>query len=519
MNDNKKTILITGGAGFIGSHLCKKYLDEGHRIICVDNLQTTFTPKNIECFLKNKNFTFIKQDIIKPLKIKEKIDWIFNLACAGSYTSYQFDPVHTTKTNTIGMILMLELARAKGARLLQTSTSEIYGDPLESPQKETYRGNVNTLGPRACYDEGKRCAETLCMDYYREDGVDVKIVRIFNTYGPNMDPNDGRVITNFVLNALSGRNLEIYGDGMNTRSFQYIDDLVEGLDRMMKKDDFTGPVNMGNPGEFTVQELAEKVIKMTESSSKIIYTNAATDDPKRRCPDITLAKNELDWEPKISLDKGLKRAIEYFKTVKRADSKVLVFATTYYPIMGPAERALMELSRAMPDVEFHIVTTKFKKGVTPLEQVGDDLVYRIGAGSRMDKYLLPFLGVLKARRLNKENEYRFVWSIMASYGALSAIFMKMFDKDLNFLLSIDDTEVEKKKTFKSKILTPLYKRIFKRADSVYISDNVVEKKSAILKDIPNIAVQGGDTKSFVNKVRFTYADLINKQERKLPRVK
>src|SRR3989338_6708914 len=266
--NNHKTILIAGGAGFIGSHLVAKNLGEGHRAICGGNLQTTGKPKNIERFFGNPNFQFIRQDIIQPLKLSLRVDWVINCACAGSYTSYQFNPVHTVKTNTIGMINLLELAKRDGARVLQTSTSEVYGDPLETPQKESYRGNVNSLGPRGCYDEGKRVAETLCMDYHREFGVDVRIVRIFNTYGPNMDPNDGRAVTNFIRNALTGKELVIYGDGSQTRSFQYIDDLVRGLDLMMKKDGFVGPVNLGNPGEISMQELAETIVKLTKSQSK-----------------------------------------------------------------------------------------------------------------------------------------------------------------------------------------------------------------------------------------------------------
>jgi UDP-glucuronate decarboxylase len=411
---SKKTILIAGGAGFIGSHLIEKYLNEGHRVICLDNLQTTWKPKNIERFLKHPHFQFIRQDIIEPIKIKEKIDWIFNCACSGSYTSYQFNPVHTVKTNTMGMINLLELAREHKARILQTSTSEIYGDPLEMPQKESYRGNVNSLGPRACYDEGKRVAETLCMDYHREFGVEVRIVRIFNTYGPNMDPNDGRAITNFVMNALIGRDLVIYGDGTQTRSFQYIDDLVAGLDAMMRKEGFLGPVNLGNPGEVTMKELAEQVVEMTGSSSRIVFADSATDDPKRRCPDNTLAKRELDWEPKISLPEGLKKTIAYFMNAQWPEKKVLVFATTYYPDMGPAEEALFELSKQMPDTEFHIVTTKFRKGIPEIEEVGTDTVYRIGIGHKIDKFLLPILGFMKAKRLAKEHNYRFVWSVMGS---------------------------------------------------------------------------------------------------------
>jgi UDP-glucuronate decarboxylase len=520
MTDNKqhKTILIAGGAGFIGSHLIEKYLNEGHRVICLDNLQTTWKPKNIERFLKHPRFQFIRQDIIEPINIKEKIDWIFNCACSGSYTSYQFNPVHTVKTNTVGMINLLELARLHKARILQTSTSEIYGDPLETPQKESYRGNVNSLGPRACYDEGKRVAETLCMDYHREFAVDVRIVRIFNTYGPNMDPNDGRAITNFVMNALIGRDLVIYGDGTQTRSFQYIDDLVAGLDAMMRKDGFLGPVNLGNPGEVTMKELAEQVMKMTGSSSRIIFAEGATDDPKRRCPDNTLAKRELNWEPKIALADGLKKTIAYFMQAQWPEKKVLVFATTYYPDMGPAERALFELSKQMPDTEFHIVTTKFRKGVPEIEEVGTDTVHRIGIGHRIDKFLLPILGFIKAKRLAKEHNYRFVWSVMGSYSGMTALLFKLMNRESNLLLSLDDKEIDRK-GIKMRFLTPIYRLLLGKTDSVYVSNIALAEGSELLKDAVHVNAHEGDTKSFVNKVRYSYADLVNKQESKLHRPK
>lgn len=515
----KKTILIAGGAGFIGSHLIAKYLNDGHRVIAVDNLQTTMRPKNIEKFFKNPQFTFKKHDIIEPLNFKEKIDWIFNCACAGSYTSYQYDPVHTVKTNTVGMINLLGLAREHGARIMQFSTSEIYGDPLESPQKETYLGNVNMLGPRACYDEGKRCAETLCMDYHREYGVDVKIIRIFNTYGPQMDQNDGRAITNFVMNALEGRAIEIYGDGSNTRSFQYINDLILGIDAMMNKENFIGPVNLGNPGEITMKELAEIVIEKTNSSSKIIYTEGATDDPRRRCPDIALAERELGWKPKVLLEEGLEKTIAYFKTIERPDRKILVFATTYYPDLGPAERAVYELSHEMPDTEFHIITTKFRKGVSNFEKLGTNSIHRVGFGMKFDKFLLPILGVWKAWQLHRKHNYRFAWSVMASYGGISALLLKFISHDINFLLTLDPKELEKRSFLKSKILVPLYKVIFKNTDSVYVSDYALEKNARIIHPHMNISVMGDGSRAFVNRVRYTYIDLINKQEKKLARAK
>jgi UDP-glucuronate decarboxylase len=520
MQKERKTILIPGGAGFIGSHLVEKYLGEGHRVIVIDNLQTTWKPKNISRFFSDPNFRFIRADIIDPLERhlkNEEVDWIINCACAGSYTSYQFNPVHTVKTNTVGMINLLEIARSHGARILQTSTSEIYGDPLESPQKESYLGNVNSLGPRACYDEGKRVAETLCMDYHREYSLDVKIIRIFNTYGPNMDPNDGRAITNFVRNALVGKDLPIYGDGKQTRSFMYIDDLVRGIDRMLRTDGLVGPVNLGNPGEVTMEDLAKKIIAMTGSSSKLVYVDEATDDPRRRCPDITIARRELGWEPSVPLEDGLKKTIDYFLRVEWPEKKVLVFATTYYPDLGPAEEALFELSKLMPDTEFHIVTTKFRKGIPEIEEVGTDTIHRVGPGGWMDKFLLPFLGYLKAQKLKQKHDYRFVWSVMGSYSGMAALLFKLANRETNLLITLDDKEL-RRKGWKAKILSPIYHFVLGGSDSIYVSNIALAEGSQLLGDA-RVTQHEGDIKAMVNKVRFTYADLANKQEKKLHRPK
>ncbi|MEI6596728.1 MAG: UDP-glucuronic acid decarboxylase family protein [bacterium] len=307
-----KTILVTGGAGFIGSHLCKKLLEQGDKIICLDNLFTG-SKKNIQPFLANNNFKFIKHDIIEPFFIKEKIDRIYNLACPASPIGYQLNPIRTVKANTIGIINMLGLAKAHGARILQASTSEVYGDPVEHPQKESYFGNVNPIGPRACYDEGKRVAETLFFDYYRKYKMEVRVARIFNTYGPNMAANDGRVVSNFITQVLKNKNITIYGDGAQTRSFCYISDLVDGLIKLMNKNNFTGPVNLGNPVELTMKEIAKKIIKLTGSKAKLVYKPLPKDDPKKRRPDIVLAKKKLNWSPKVKLEDGLKKTIEYFK--------------------------------------------------------------------------------------------------------------------------------------------------------------------------------------------------------------
>jgi UDP-glucuronate decarboxylase len=307
-----KRVLVTGGAGFIGSHLCERLIAEGCEVLCLDNLFTG-SRRNIEHLLSHPHFSFIERDVQVPFIAP--VDWIFNLACPASPVHYQHDPVATVRTNVLGMVNMLDLARTMGVRVLHASTSEVYGDPLQHPQDETYWGNVDPISRRACYDEGKRCAETLCFDYHREYGVDVKIIRIFNTYGPRMAKDDGRVVSNFVLQALRGGDVTVYGDGSHTRSFQYIDDLVEGMMRMMRKDGFTGPVNIGNPEEFTVLELAKMVIEMTRSSSRIVHMPPTPSDPKQRRPDITLAKRELDWKPTIPLRAGLEKTIAYFRTI------------------------------------------------------------------------------------------------------------------------------------------------------------------------------------------------------------
>ncbi|EAL0270672.1 SDR family oxidoreductase [Campylobacter lari] len=308
-----KTILITGGSGFLGSNLCQRLVDDNH-IICVDN-NYTGRMENINHLLSHPNFTFIHHDICNPLKIETKLDQIYNFACPASPPAYQGNhAIKTTKTSVYGAINMLELAKEHKATIMQASTSEVYGDPLVHPQSEDYRGNVNPIGIRACYDEGKRCAESLFFDYHRHENVDIKVIRIFNTYGPNMDPNDGRVVSNFICQALSGKDITIYGDGSQTRSFCYVDDLIDIIIKVMNSPkDFQGPINTGNPGEFTIKDLAQKVIEKTNSKSQIIYKDLPLDDPTQRRPDITLAKSKFDWEPKVNLDEGLDKTIEYFK--------------------------------------------------------------------------------------------------------------------------------------------------------------------------------------------------------------
>lgn len=303
-------VLVTGGAGFIGSHLCERLLKDGNRVVCLDNMFTG-TYNNIASFFDNPNFEFVNANIINPLQLD--VDKIYNLACPASPIQYQYDPIMTTKTSVIGAINVLDLARKVNARVLQASTSEIYGDPMVHPQTEDYRGNVNTIGPRACYDEGKRVAETLFFDYKRQYNVDVRVIRIFNTYGPRMLENDGRVVSNFIVQALHNKDITIYGDGSQTRSFCYVDDLVEGMIRVMNNDGFSGPINLGNPCEKTILELAEMILEKTKSSSKIIFKELPVDDPTRRKPSIELARKIIDWEPRVSISEGLDKTIEYFK--------------------------------------------------------------------------------------------------------------------------------------------------------------------------------------------------------------
>ncbi len=309
-----KRILVTGGAGFIGSHLCERLLKEGNDVICLDNYFTG-SKDNIRHLISNDHFELVRHDITQPYTAE--VDEIYNLACPASPIHYQHDPVKTIQTCVIGSMNMLGLAKRVGAKILQASTSEVYGDPNIHPQVESYWGNVNPIGIRSCYDEGKRCAETLFMDYHRQNNLRIKIIRIFNTYGPRMSMNDGRVVSNFIVQALRGEDITIYGDGKQTRSFQYVDDLVEGMVRMMEtRDDFLGPVNIGNPGEFTMLELAEKVIELTGSSSKIIFKPLPQDDPRQRKPDITIANKELGgWQPSIKLNEGLLKTINYFKSI------------------------------------------------------------------------------------------------------------------------------------------------------------------------------------------------------------
>ena len=318
MYKKTKRILITGGAGFLGSHLCERLLRDGAEVICLDNFYTG-RKSNIMHMMNDPAFTLLEHDITNPAYLQ--VDEVYNLACPASPVHYQYDSVQTMKTSVTGMINMLGLTKRLGGKLLQASTSEVYGDPQVHPQSESYWGYVNPTGPRACYDEGKRAAETLCFDYKRRHGLDVKVVRIFNTYGPHMDPHDGRVVSNFIVQALMNEPLTIYGDGLQTRSFCYVDDLIEGFVRMMSRDNFSGPVNLGNPCEFMVRELAEKILGMTGSKSLLLEKPLPDDDPRQRRPDITLAQQELGWTPKVTLEDGLLQTIRYFDELLSSDSR------------------------------------------------------------------------------------------------------------------------------------------------------------------------------------------------------
>ena len=310
---NQKRILVTGGAGFLGSHLCASLLSKGHNVICIDNFFTG-QKSNVSHLLENENFELIRHDITFPIYLE--IDQIFNLACPASPVHYQYDPVQTIKTAVHGAINMLGLAKRTGAKIFQASTSEVYGDPEKHPQNEDYWGRVNPIGIRSCYDEGKRCAETLFFDYHRQHGTIIKVARIFNTYGPGMHPEDGRVVSNFIIQALKGQDLTIYGDGEQTRSFCYVDDLISGLQTFMDSEDgFSGPLNLGNPKEHTIKELAQKIIKLVGSNSKIAYKNLPSDDPRKRQPDIGLALDKLDWKPRIGIEEGLNRTVKYFSKI------------------------------------------------------------------------------------------------------------------------------------------------------------------------------------------------------------
>ena len=488
---NKKIILITGGAGFIGAHLCRHLLNKGNKIICVDAFFSG-QKENIKDLLKNKDFILIKHNIIYPIKKKfKKIDEIYNLACPASPLQYQFDPILTLKTNVIGTMNMLELARKYNSRFLQTSTSEIYGNPLEHPQKEEYFGNVDTLGKRSCYDEGKRAAETLCKDYKEQYGVDTRIVRLFNVYGPGMMFNDGRVVSNFIVQALLNKDITIHGFGEQSRSFMYIDDLINALPLVMNLEENKigiKAINLGNPDERSIKILAEDIKSVTNSNSNIIYINYENisnrlGDPQKRCPDINRAKELLSWYPKINFNEGLRKTVDNFSKRLKDKTKIIVFSPTYYPLEGPVELALKEITNNLISYDFDLIVAKMKKGLKKEEKIGRINVYRVGFGNRLDKYFLPILAPLKALFLNKKNNYQIVWGIMSSYGSLAGIIFS-FLVNKAFLLSY--YEGNKKKSVRYRFFRPISKLIFKKSNNLQIVEKLSNQELAWLENNKNI---------------------------------
>ena len=501
-------ILITGGAGFIGSHLCDFLLKQGHEVICVDSF---FSGKreNIAHNLNNPNFELIKHDIRKPLKMLENIhiDRIYNLACPASPDQYQFDPILTLETSVLGVQNALKLARRTGARFLQTSTSEIYGDPLEHPQNEQYWGNVDPLGKRACYDEGKRAGETLCKDYHLQYGVDARLVRIFNTYGPRMMFNDGRVLSNFILQALLGEEITVYGDGEQTRSFCYVDDLVKGLVKRMETESTDWkPVNLGNPDERSIVSVARMVKEKINSSSEIKHLTEKEvpnrmGDPKQRCPDISRAKSLLVWEPAIGFDEELNKTIADFK--KRLENKphIDVFTPSFLPLKGPAEEKALEVMEQLVGWEFDIFTARLDKKLEKETHGGRMHIYRLGPGSILDKYFLPIRAALRAKKLNKKYDYQVSWAIMASYGALAATLFSWIVKGSKpMLLSVYEGDITEKMLKKGKMLAPIYRFIFRQAHRWQVIGQMSEQQRAWLEDERKVqAIKIDDDKKLLAK--------------------
>src|SRR3989344_1186615 len=472
-----KTALVTGGAGFIWSHLCEQLLNRGKRGICVDNFFVG-SEENISHLKINQNFKLIEHNIIEPLAITESIDWIFNLACPASPVHYQYDPVFTMETNVIGTKNMLELALKKNARILQASTSEVYGDPSVHPQPESYWGNVNCTGPRACYDEGKRAAETVCFDYHRERVADIRVIRIFNTYGPRMAVGDGRVVSNFVVQALQGNPLTVYGDGSNTRSFQYVDDLIRGILAMMEQDKIIGPVNLGNPNEFTVKQLAETVRDMVGVSDEIVFKPLPTDDPKQRQPDIALAREQLAWEPQVQLREGLEKTIGYFKEKLSREQRVAVFAPSFHPREGLQEKFVRTIIQELSDVKFDVYTMGHAN-TAGTEKDGNLTIYRIGSGSAWDRFRFPWRAAVAAARQEAACNYICAWGVMGSYGGFAARLFKQKIKACPIFLMIDSNE-EQRSGFVRRVIRSLAKRaasyaeVF-RADGTLSLDELFNK--------------------------------------------
>lgn len=462
-------------------------------MVCVDSF---FSGKkeNIEHLLDNPNFSLIKHNIIQPLKIKfDSLNEIYNLACPASPVQYQFDPVLTLETNVAGTRNILDLARKYDAKMIQASTSEIYGDPLEHPQKESYFGNVDPIGKRSCYDEGKRAAESLCKDYNEQYGIDVRIARLFNVYGPRMMFNDGRVISNFILQSLLNEDITVHGTGTQSRSFMYIDDLIAGFIKLMdipKKSVGIGPVNLGNPDERTIISLAEQIKELSKSQSKIINIDydkipERLGDPQQRCPDIGKAKNILNWQPEIDFNTGLNKTIDDFKLRLNNKTKIVIFAPAYLPLSGPAEKAVEEITNRLIGYEFDLITSKLKPDLPDTEIIGRVKIHRIGFGSNFDKYLLPLRAYFKAVELNKKNNYQAAWGIMASYGALATVLFSLTSKVAS-VISLYEGKIDDFNSLKHRIYMPLYRIIFKSAHHLQVVAELTQQQIAWLEDEKNL---------------------------------
>lgn len=485
----QKTILITGGAGFIGSNLCHRFIKQGHKVICVDSF---FSGKkeNIVHLLDNDNFTLIRHNVIYPIKQKfDIIDEIFHLACPASPVQYQFDPVLTMRSSVDGTRNMLDLARKYKARLLYTSSSEVYGDPIEHPQTEEYFGNVNPLGKRSCYDEGKRAAESLCKDYYEQYGVDARIVRLFNIYGPRMMFNDGRVISNFILQAALNEDITVHGNGHQSRSFMYIDDLMNAFEKLMdtpQEKINMKPINLGNPDERTIESLAIDIKTITGSNSNVVYLDydkvpSRWGDPQKRCPDISRAKKLLNWQPEINFAEGLKKTYDDFKSRLNNKTKVIIFVPSYHPLQGPAETAVEKITEELMGYDFDLLVAKMKPGLESQEKIGRVTVYRLGFGNKWDKYLLPLMAPFKALKLNKAANYQIAWGIMASYGSLAAVIFSIFSRRA-LLVSLYEGKIEEARAVRSKFLRPFYRLIFRRAHYMQIVGDLTQQQLAWLED-------------------------------------
>lgn len=487
-------ILVTGGAGFIGSHLIDRLMERGDEVICIDSFFSG-RRENIAHHLGNPRFRLIKHDVSLPYPYAKlgPLDRIFNLACPASPVHYQFDPVKTLNTSVVGAQNMLELARRTGARVLQASTSEIYGDPLVHPQHEGYWGNVNPLGQRACYDEGKRAAETLCKDYYEQYGVDARIIRIFNVYGPRMLFNDGRVVSNFIMQALLGEDITLHGDGSQTRSFCYVDDFIKALLAVVEADTDYHPVNVGNPDERSIRDVAERVVAATGSSSTIVTlaydeVRGRLGDVMQRKADITRLQSLVDWSPETPFEVGLARTVEDFRQRLANRPHVLVFAPSFLPLTGPVEEAVAEVMARLPGWEFDIVTARLDASLPHETHEGGMHIYRVGHGSRFDKYLLPLRALRVARKLDRRYRYDVAWAIMASYGAVAAAMFSALVRTLPFLLSVYEGDIAATIRRRGAWLSPVYRAIFRSAHRWQVIGPMTQQQRAWLEDERQVQV-------------------------------